>query len=594
MALFTAPGPNGETLQIDAPDEASAAAAIQEMAGSGGRNTMQGGGMFDDLPTREEARGARAPAPAPQGQPQSQAEGGMFGDVGISRHDQFSGAFDPSQDSAPTAEGLDQRLNGEADEVGRGYHLFNSALMGGYDEIIGLVEGGVEFAKGGNFSDGYARGTGKVRDSIARYEQRHPAESMALGVAAALPTAMIPGAAAVRGGSLGAKVTRGAAAGAGYGAAQGYGEGEGGVENRVKSAAVGGAVGAGIGGAVPVIGAGVGRIAGKRAGKAAIPSVDQLDDAATVLYQRADNAGIAVQPRALQRLTTILPQRMRNMDFDPDLHPKTAIAMRRLEEMQQRGASPAGGAHTVFSLGEVEAMRRKIRQAISTASGPGDKADRAMAYKLLDQYDMWMNGLKPADMLAGGSVSGREAIQIVQEARGLWARKSKGDVLADIVEAAQLDDDVAAGIRRGFKSLAKSKGRLAPFTEGEKAAIRKVARGGDMGWITRSLGMLSPTTVGGTARGAAVAGLGVLSGNPAAMVAPVVGYGAKKVGNAAIKRAAGQADAVVRAGGAVPIDAKAAKTAGDYATRLIGAAGQAGIPRPGIEVMFPNDSPTYR
>lgn len=525
---------------------------------------------------------------------------GRFSDAFDPGTPQNVAAFRPEMEAAKPAmrEAADQQINGAADNAGRFWEFTDNLNLGFGDELSGALAGGLEWAQGGSFDQGYNQKVDAIRQSRDAYRNRHPVESAAVGFAGAIPSAMIPGGAAVKGASLGGKMARGALAGAGYGAASGFGEGEGGVQNRLEGAAVGAAVGGGIGGAVPAIGAGIGRAVGKRAGNAAVPSVEQLDDAAKALYQRADNAGIAIQPRAVQRLTAVLPQRLANMGFDPVLHPKAARVVQVIEGRVAAAMQPTNGAHTVLSLGEVENMRRVIRQAISAASGPDGKADRQMANRILDQFDNWMTSLQPKDMLSGGpnGIPGREAIQIVQEARGLWTRKSKGDVLADLVEQAQLSDNFEGALRSKFRTLANNKERMRQFTAGEKDAIRNVAKGGPMGWLMRAVGSFAPgATPSGVVRGTIGTGAGFAAGGPVgAAVVPAVSYGAKKLAERSIRNAASKADTIVRSGGAVPIDAKAAKTAGDYATRLIGAAGQAGIPRPGIEVMFPNDSPTYR
>lgn len=541
MALYEVPGPQGGTFQFEAPDDNAAAAAIDELYSSGG-------------------------------EPKN-----------------FATNFDPSQDSPQTMEGLDQRL-GRTDARGRVAEALNSAFMGYGDEVMAAIGGGLEFIKGGDFNQGYNHTLNDFRETKKRYEERHPYESTAVDIAASLPTALVPGGVAARGAGLASKVARGAIAGATYGGVRGFGEGEDGLENRVKEMAKGAAGGAVVGVAIPVVGNAIGKVVGKRLGRGAVPSTDQLDDAATALYQRADNAGVAVQPRALQRLTTVLPQRMSNMGFDPVLHPNAARALSVIEQRSAQGGQPTGGAHTVFSLGEVENIRRVIRQAISASSGPDKKADRLMAQRVLDQFDMWMNGLQPRDMLAAGPISGREAIGIIQEARNLWSRKSKGDVLADMVERAQLDDNLQTGLRREFRTLARNKERMRQFTKQEQESIRKVAKGGNMGWLTRTLGALSPTTLTGGIRSTIGAGGALATGNPMLAAAiPAVGYAAKKVGEASTRRAADRAGAVVRSGGSMPVSPKG-KVVGDYASRLLGAAGQAAAPS-GISVMFPNDAP---
>ena len=586
MAQYKVKGPDGGDYQFEAASDAEAAAAVDELfATQGGQGQPQ----------------------APQAPQQSQDPAfqnvdtaGQFDAAFNQGAPQNMDAFRPKMEAARPAmmEAADQQINGEADNAGRFWEFTNSLNLGFGDELSGALAGGLEWAQGGSFDAGYEQKVNAIRQTRQGYRDRHPVESAAIGFAGALPSAMIPGAAAVRGTSLAGKMARGAAAGAGYGAVSGYGEGEGGVANRAESAAVGAAVGGGIGAAVPAVGAGIGRAVGRRAGQAAVPTVEQLDDAAKALYQRVDSAGIAIQPRAVQRLTSVLPQRLSNLGFDPVLHPKSARVVQVLEERVAAAMQPTNGAHTVLSLGEVENMRRVIRQAISASSGPDSKADRQMANRILDQFDTWMTGLQPKDMLAAGpnGISGREGIQIIQEARSLWTKKSKGDVLADLVERAQLDDDFEKGLRREFRTLSRNKERMRQFTNGEKEQIRNVATGGPMGWLMRAVGSLAPgASPAGVVKGTIGSGAGFAVGGPAGAAAvPAVAYGAKKLGDAATRRALTKADTMVRAGGSVPIADKAAREAGDYATRLIGAGAQAGIPRPGIEVMFPNDSPTYR
>lgn len=570
MAQYQVKGPDGSDYQFEAASDEEAAAAVDELFSSAGQGGQQPGGDVQ----------------------------GRFTDAFDPNDPENAAAFRPQMEAARPAmmEAADQRINGEADSRGRAATLGNALTMGFGDEALGVLAGGLTWAQGEGFDKGYNAITTGIRKDIANYSERHPVESTAIDIAGSLPTAMIPGGAAVRGASLGGKVVRGIAAGAGYGAAQGYGEGEGGVDNRLESAAIGGTVGGAIGGAVPVAGNIVGKAVGKRSGRAMVPSTEQLDDAAKALYQRADSAGVAVQPKAVQRLTTVLPQRLANMGFDPVLHPRSARVLQVLEERVTQAMQPsASGAHTVMSLGEVENMRRVIRQAISAASGPDSKADRQMAGQILDQFDTWMTGLQPRDMLSAGNTTGREAIQIVQEARGLWTKKSKGEVLADLVERAQLDDDFEKGIRREFRTLSRNKERMRQFTAGEKDAIRDVAKGGNMGWLMRAVGSFAPDkSAAGIFKGSVGAAAGTAVLGPAGVAVPVVSYGAKKVGDAMTRSALRKADTMVRAGGAAPINTKAAKTAGDYATRLIGAAAQASAPRPGIEIMFPNDAPVYR
>lgn len=563
MALFTAPGPNGETLQIDAPDEASAAQALQEMAGGAG----QGGGLFDDLPTREEARGGGAPAPAAQPQPQAPG-GGMFDDVGQSPRDRFATAFDSSQDSAETAEGLDERVYGDADDRGRWATAGNALTMGFGDEVMGLMAGGLTFAQGKGFDEGYDKMTRAIRGDIDAYAERRPIEHAAIDIAASLPTAMVPGGAAVRGAGLGTKVVRGAAAGAGYGAVRGFGEGEGDATNRLEEAGSGALIGAGIGAAAPAIGAGIGRAVGKRAGRSALPTDEAIANESRALFNAAERSGVAIKDRALQRLSAVGPRLQganRNLPrLRPQLHPNALEAIKVVDDVSRQ---------PTITFADLMTTRQVLRDAVNTAYKADPKgADYHYADQVLDLFDAWRNGIKGSDAYPG-VVSPAEANRMLSEANRLWAIKRKTDIINDIVFRAEGNvgsTGFEQSLRTQIRALVGNKSRMASFTKEEVKALRKVANGGPVRWLLQATKAAMPSPGLATTASAVMV-------NPAPLALSgargAAGYGV----NRSTRRAFDQAKGVINAGGGVPFDPVAAKAAGDYSTRLgMGAALPAG------------------
>ena len=571
MASFLVQSPDGGSFHVEAAAPEAAAQALEEMADA---SAGQRPNPFADLiPGRTEApppsRAAPQPstaAPPPSAGPADQKN--PFPELMPSQDtlgDRFATAFDEGQDDprgtlAPTTAAMGDRF-----DRGSIIDPLSQGLTMGYgDEILGTIMGGLTWAAGGGFDKGYNAITESARADLEAYRQRNPVTATAAEVVGAIPSALVPGGAAVRGASLGGKMLRGAAAGAGYGAVTGFGSGEGGVENRLESAGTGTAVGGTVGAAAPLVGRAVSSVVGRRAANRAAPTVESVKTDATALYDTARKAGVAVKTPALQRASSIIKRRMVDEGIDDAIHPKASAALRRVEAMgsaQKAGWGPA-------ALGETETVRKVIVQATKSP----EAADRYMAGRLLDEFDTWRTGLKPADMIAG-QISGREAIGMLGRAQQLWKRQAKGDVLADLVERAQLaKGDFGDALRNEFRTLARNKNRMRQFTKQETAAIRRVVRGGPIDWILRGMGVAAPSNDAmGMIRGGIGSAAGVLGGGPVGgIVVPVAAYGAKKLAGRSTRRAVDRASRMALSGGQ-PLPMRSTS----YGDRLFGTGGLA-------------------
>ena len=210
MPTFEIQAPDGQTYEIEAPDEN---AAMQALGQVGGR-------------------------------PQPAAVSASKGD--------FSGFAEGVQPHGQTPD--NQLVENKPSALDA--FILNAADMAGFgsiDEMAAYIK---------SLLDGsdYAGNLDKNRGFLGHAQSEHPVASIAGGVAGAVPLALTGIGAAGEGAGLGARMLSGALAGGGTGALHGFGSGEGGPGNRAVQGAKEGIIGGGIGAAIPAIGAGIGKV----------------------------------------------------------------------------------------------------------------------------------------------------------------------------------------------------------------------------------------------------------------------------------------------------------------------------------------------
>ena len=277
-----------------------------------------------------------------------------------------------------------------------------------------------------------------------------------------------------------------------------------------------------------VAGAGnVARGAASTARMAVTPTPDELRSQARGAYARAENAGVTYDPTAVQTFGQNLSQTLRNTGFDESLHPKAAVALRRIQEAGAPG--PGGAAAAPVRFEDLEILRRISRNA-RLSLDPDERRIGSTITREIDNFTL----RPPANAVAGGDSAAASAA--IREARSAWSRMRKSDEIEELVERARLSATGSGGrmdeaLRSEFATLARSiqRGSNPGFTPAEVANIERIARGegGRMG--TRFLSQLAP---GMTARGMAstaaqLGGMAAASGNPyaAAYAIPTMGLG---------------------------------------------------------------------
>lgn len=301
----------------------------------------------------------------------------------------------------------------------------------------------------------------------------------------------------------------------------------------VASALIGNRVGRIAGEIVPNVGIGTRQV------DEAVPSSQEVREAASLLYDAAENTGEQIGPPETfamrDRMANILRAegRLTPADRVTEVQPK-------VREAFQLASDYAGEPMTPKQL---QAVRSVIGDAVTST----DNAERRIARLLLGDFDDWTDAAAPqmADQLG--------------QARSVASRYLQGDEIALARDLA----DVRAGqfsnsgqgnaLRTDFRQLDRKIARgQESFTPEVEAQIADVARGNATSNFFRNIGRFAPTSsvssiptllamgAGGSAAGLPGAALGLGLGG--------VALGAREIGQALTNRSAQVAENIAYAG----------------------------------------------
>lgn len=515
MPKFRITGPDGATYEVTAPDgatEQDVLSYVQQNAGGAAQPAAQ--------PQIEPpvAQQAAAPSPAERDAARKAGTRGVMG--------------------AQLPEGLTpQQAQENLGKVGRtagdiALSAGSGATFGLSDEMLAGAQAGI-----GGFQPG------AYDEALKAWRQRYAEIPPAVRMAGELAGGVATGTGLARGGltllnaarpTVAGSALRGAGEGAAYGAAHGFGRGEG-TQDRLEGAAYGAALGAPTGAVMGGTGA---ALAGPRAPKA--PTTDELKTAATAAYKQAEQAGVVIGRHAYGDLVNNIRATVHKAGIDKDLHPAASAALNRLVEAK-------GTQHT---LEELEILRRVLGSAAKSKVPDENRITNIM----IDKLDDFVDQLNPANLsLIRGDKKGVAALT---QARSLWSRMRKGEVVEDLIERAQTSAPNFSGsgyenaLRTEFRSLAKNRSKMRGFTEAEQEAIRRVAKGGPLENTLRMLGKFAPT---GVVSSVLSGGAGYGVGGPIGMaVLPAAGFAARQGATALTARNARQAGELMRSGGQLP------------------------------------------
>lgn len=422
---------------------------------------------------------------------------------------------------------------------------FGDEIQAGLGTPIELILGatkGLDDGKGvvDRVGDAYSRGLDRARARVKEAEERSPVATTAGNVVggAALGGTLSKGGLTLLNAvkpTYASMMGRGAAEGAAYGAAYGAGAGEG-VQGRLESALLGGGIGAATGGAMGAVGAKM----ANNAARQTIPSTDALRQQADTLYGTARQAGVEIAPASFGSAVDDIVIAAQKAGIDRTIHPKATAALNRLVE--SKGTAP--------KLEDVDLLRRVLRGAASSIEAD----ERRIASIMIDKLDDYVGRLSPADVTAGNPTV---ATQALSEARDVWGRMRKGEILEDMIDRAKTRAGQFSGsgyenaLRTEFRQLAMNPKRMRGFSDEEAAAVKKVAQGGPVENVLRFFGKFAPR---GVVSAALSGGVGYGVGGPVGGAAMMLAGEAGRRGATAMTHANSRLAAdLVRAGGQLPL-----------------------------------------
>lgn len=302
---------------------------------------------------------------------------------------------------------------------------------------------------------------------------------------------MIPMLAAMPARIAGSAVAGGAAAGAAGGALTPVQDTENFALEKAKQVGVGGVVGGAIGGIA-------GKVSDVIARRAAGSQSQAVKAAGSQAYDTAFAQDVTVSANSMQRLAANVRQRLTDFGVRRELNPRTMAAFDALEEAATQN-------HTLQSI---DLLRRVVKNAANTET----RADRGASQLILEEIDDFMTRIDASDLLTGNNATLNVAQTALQQARDLWARGSRGELVEEMIRNAGIRAGNFTGtgyenaLRQEFTRLATNPRRMRLFPEEARTAIEKAAKGGPMTNALRWLGKFAP-------RGVVSAALGQALGN---------------------------------------------------------------------------------
>lgn len=241
-----------------------------------------------------------------------------------------------------------------------------------------------------------------------------------------------------------------------------------------------------------------------------VPTSAQLKDAADDLYRASEAEGVVIKPESTQRVVTMM-QRVADKENLGKLPPKLKEASDILSARVTDGKP--------LTLSDAD----KVRQLIGDAFKSTDNADRRIARIVQNEYDRYLDNLKPADTLAGDSARG---VELLGMARDTFRRRRNSEMLDQMERTAARKGEgtyTQAGIehalRREFEKLATKDDKRHTLTPEQRAAVDRVVAPGKGANALRNIGKFDPArggmgmALGGAFGGGAGAAIGGLTGD---------------------------------------------------------------------------------
>lgn len=247
----------------------------------------------------------------------------------------------------------------------------------------------------------------------------------------------------------------------------------------------------------------------------ASPSVGQLKEQSSKIYDQLESSGVRFNRDKFGALVEGIVSKVGKEGFNSRLHPKVGAVIDELAN------------HTKKSLSFSEADT--LRKVAGTAAKSIEPDEARLGRIIIDKLDDFLENTS-RNAVEG---QGEEVGKLASQARSLWARARKTEMIEEAVErAGNQATGIENGLRTQFRSILNNKKKIRSFSEEEKAAIRKVVQGGRAENVAKLLGKFGFSE--GQATSALLGSLGIaggaaVGGPGGAVVVPAAGQFFKKV-----------------------------------------------------------------
>lgn len=243
----------------------------------------------------------------------------------------------------------------------------------------------------------------------------------------------------------------------------------------------------------------------------AAPDLAAVNARKTSLYRTLENSGVKFDSYGYERFANNLTRTMKSEAFDPDLQPKSAVLLKRVQELS--GKSP--------TFQELDNLRKKANSVLRSG---GEADDLRFASKIQREIDDFFD--TGAVMSTNPRLPANQVKTTVKEAREL-ARRSA--LAREINAMDRRSPYFQGGIENEFRKYMRSR-RGERLTDAEKEAFDAVAlRENLLDYASNKAGPIAGGVVGGIGGGG--------------IVGAAVGAGLTAAGQATIKKIASAATA---------------------------------------------------
>lgn len=203
----------------------------------------------------------------------------------------------------------------------------------------------------------------------------------------------------------------------------------------------------------------------KKALVAAAPDAQDIKAKATSLYKELDQMNIGIDQESYLNFAIKVRDKALDMGLDPgsDLTDKANHVLNRIDIELESGKP--------MTLSDMDRLRRVAAVA---AGDINNKTNAAIGSEIINSIDDFIDTQAKRFETKGGP----NAANKFNEARDLWSRYRKSEILDEVFNKADLAaSGLENGLRNEFRSILKSKRKSRGFTPEELDAMRTIVKG---------------------------------------------------------------------------------------------------------------------